>query len=66
MDGHWYGIRIRPGHRFRIESAGKAIKEIRFKPGEEVVAVGYDNGMVEMWDMSSKGKNIRVYDNVRG
>jgi len=44
------------GDRFRIESAGKAIKTIRFKPGEEVVAVGYDDGMVEMWDMSSREK----------
>jgi energy-coupling factor transporter ATP-binding protein EcfA2 len=49
--------------RFRIESAGKAINTIRFKPGEEVIAVGYDDGTVEMWDMSSKEKTSEFMTN---
>lgn len=39
---------------FRIGSEGKAIKTIKFKPDEEKIAVGYDDGMVEIWDISKR------------
>lgn len=39
---------------FRIESAGKGINTIRFKPDEERIAVGYNNGTVEIWDIPSR------------
>jgi WD40 repeat protein len=42
--------------KMRIESPGKRIRSIRFKPDEERIAVGYDDGMVELWDIASKKK----------
>jgi len=39
---------------FRIESAGRTIKTLRFKPEEEKIAVGYDDGMVELWDIPTR------------
>ena len=39
---------------FRIGSEGRAIKAIKFKPEEERIAIGYDDGMVELWDISSR------------
>jgi WD40 repeat protein len=42
--------------KFRIESSGKRIKSIRFKPDQERIAVGYDDGMVELWDLASRIK----------
>ena len=39
--------------KLRIESSGKRIKSIKFKPDEERIAVGYDDGMVELWDIAS-------------
>ncbi len=41
---------------FRIESQGKRIRNIRFKPGENMIAVGYDDGIVELWDVARKEK----------
>jgi len=38
--------------KFRIESAGKKIRNIRFKPDKDQIAVGYDDGMVEIWDIT--------------
>ncbi len=37
--------------KFTIGSAGKKIRSIRFKPDEERIAVGYDDGMIELWDI---------------
>ena len=37
--------------KFRIESSGKRIMSIKFKPDQEHIAVGYDDGMVELWDI---------------
>jgi len=41
---------------FRIESAGKTIKAIRFKPDENILAVGYTDGYFEIWDISARLK----------
>ena len=46
---------------FRIPpEAGKIIKTIRFKPGENTLAVGYSDGYVELWDISSQKKISEV------
>jgi WD40 repeat protein len=42
--------------KFRIESPGKKIRNIRFKPGENKIAVGYDDGMIELWDIARREK----------
>ncbi len=42
--------------KFRIEPLGKKISNIRFKPGENKIAVGYDNGTVELWDTEGRKK----------
>ena len=42
--------------KFRIESPGKKIRNIRFKPDEDQIAVGYDDGMVELWDIFRREK----------
>jgi WD40 repeat protein len=42
--------------KFRIESPGRKIRNIRFKPYEDQVAVGYDDGMVELWDIILREK----------
>jgi WD40 repeat protein len=39
---------------FRIESAGKTIKTLKFKPEEERIAVGYNDGTIELWDIPSR------------
>lgn len=41
---------------FRIETTGKVIKTVRFKPNENTLAIGYTDGYVELWDISSKEK----------
>jgi WD40 repeat protein len=45
---------------FRIETAGKVIKTVRFKPGENTLAIGYTDGYVELWDISSKEKIAEI------
>ena len=42
--------------KFRIESEGKRIRNIRFKPDQDQIAVGYDDGMVELWDIAPRQK----------
>jgi WD40 repeat protein len=37
---------------FRIETTGKNIKVIRFKPDEDILAIGDVNGNVELWDVN--------------
>jgi WD40 repeat protein len=39
---------------FRIESADRKIKAVRFKPDDDVLAVGYTDGYFELWDISSR------------
>ncbi|MDQ1332891.1 MAG: hypothetical protein QG576_926 [Bacteroidota bacterium] len=45
---------------FRIETTGKNIKVIRFKPEENILAVGDINGNVELWDVSTRRKISEV------
>ena len=42
--------------RFTIESPGKKIRNIRFKPDKDQIAVGYDDGMIELWDIARREK----------
>ena len=42
--------------KFRIESPGKKIRNIRFKPDKDLIAVGYDDGMIELWDIARREK----------
>lgn len=42
--------------KFRIESSGKKIRSIRFKPDAQRIAVGYDDGMIELWDITLQKK----------
>ena len=40
---------------FRPPTAdGKVIKTVRFKPDENILAVGYTDGYVELWDISAR------------
>ncbi len=41
---------------FRIGSPGKSIRSVRFKPDEELIAVGYSDGTIEMWDTAARKK----------
>jgi WD40 repeat protein len=41
---------------FRIEPSGKNVKTIKFKPEENLLAVGYSDGIVELWDISARIK----------
>ena len=41
---------------FRIETAGKTIKTIRFRPEENTLAVGYTDGYVDLWDIIGRVK----------
>ncbi|NLK54313.1 MAG: hypothetical protein GX293_05550 [Bacteroidales bacterium] len=36
--------------KLTIESEGKKILNIRFKPDDDRIAVGYDDGTIELWD----------------
>ncbi|NSW95820.1 MAG: WD40 repeat domain-containing protein, partial [Bacteroidales bacterium] len=47
----------RNSDRIRIESPGKMIKSLKFRPDIPVLAVGYDDGNIEMWDITT-GKRI--------
>ncbi len=39
---------------FRIGSEGKVIRTLKFRPDGERIAVGYNDGMVEIWDINSR------------
>jgi WD40 repeat protein len=41
---------------FMPDPAGKVINTVRFKPGENTLAIGYTDGYVELWDISSQKK----------
>jgi WD40 repeat protein len=46
--------------RFRIETAGKNIKVVRFSPENNLLAVGYAEGTVELWDIDLHKKISEV------
>lgn len=39
---------------FRIDNPGKVIKTVRFKPEENTLAIGYADGYLELWDITSR------------
>ncbi len=39
---------------FRIPDNGKDINVIRFKPDQNILAVGYTDGYIQIWDISSR------------
>jgi WD40 repeat protein len=39
---------------FTIQTGGKNIRSMRFKPYENKLAIGYSNGYVELWDIDKK------------
>jgi WD40 repeat protein len=41
---------------FRIETPGKNIKTVRFKPEDNTLAIGYTDGYVELWDIAGRKK----------
>jgi len=41
---------------FRIESPGKVIQTVKFKPDENILAIGYSDGYVDFWDISARKK----------
>jgi WD40 repeat protein len=41
---------------FRIETPGRNIKVVRFKPDEDILAIGDFNGNVELWDIKTHTK----------
>jgi WD40 repeat protein len=41
---------------FTIESSARHIKTVRFKPGGNILAVGYTDGYMEIWDIDKKEK----------
>ena len=43
---------------FRIESPGKVIRTVKFKPDENILAIGYSDGYVDFWDIVQE-KSIR-------
>jgi WD40 repeat protein len=45
---------------FTITSEGRTIKTVRFKPGENILAVGYTDGFVETWDIEKRMKMSEV------
>ncbi len=45
---------------FRIDTSGRNIKVVRFKPDENILALGDVNGNVELWDVSSRKKIAEV------
>ena len=45
---------------FRIETAGKDIKVIRFNPENNILAIGDVNGNVELWDINLHKKISEV------
>ncbi len=50
--------------KFRIEPQGKKIRSLRFKTGENKIALGYDDGTVELWDVATREKisEFRAHD----
>ena len=46
--------------KFRIETAGRNIKVVRFSPENNLLAVGYADGNVELWDIDLHKKISEV------
>jgi len=46
--------------KFRIETPGKSIRSIRFKPDAQKIGIGYDDGTIEIWDLAARKKESEV------
>jgi WD40 repeat protein/energy-coupling factor transporter ATP-binding protein EcfA2 len=42
--------------KFTIGSKDRKISSLQFKPGEDILAVGYSDGIIELWDISAREK----------
>ncbi len=49
---------------FRIETTARNIKVIRFKPDENILAIGDVNGNLELWDVATRRKisDVKAHD----
>jgi WD40 repeat protein len=47
-------------NNFRIDTSGREIKTIRFKPDENILAIGDINGLVELWDINTHKRISKV------
>jgi len=50
----WNTTRRTDIFRIPVDAPGKNVKVVRFKPGENTIAVGYTDGYVELWDISTR------------
>jgi WD40 repeat protein len=50
--------------KFSINTEGKNIKTIRFDPGNNLLAIGDDEGIIELWDIRRREKisEIKAHD----
>jgi WD40 repeat protein len=46
--------------RFRIETAGRSIKVVRFNPSNNILAIGDTEGNVELWDIENHKMTSRI------
>jgi WD40 repeat protein len=49
---------------FRIETSGRNIKVVRFKPDENILAIGDYSGNVELWDIAERKRisSVQAHD----
>jgi WD40 repeat protein len=45
---------------FKIPTSGKIIKTVRFKPDENTLAVGYTDGYIELWDITTQKRILEI------
>jgi WD40 repeat protein len=45
---------------FKIETDGKKIKSVRFKPDANILAVGYTDGNVQLWDVTTHKSSSKM------
>jgi hypothetical protein len=41
---------------FMIESPGKVIRTVKFKPDENILAIGYSDGYIDFWNINTRKK----------
>jgi hypothetical protein len=49
-----------PSDHFRLPTELRDIRSIRFKPDENILAIGDVNGYVELWDITTKEKKMGI------
>ncbi|MBG0858285.1 MAG: hypothetical protein IQL11_02195 [Bacteroidales bacterium] len=45
---------------YSIESPGRTVRSVRFKPGKDLLAIGYDDGYLEIWDIATRKRVSEV------